>query len=90
MDAVDAYAEVVSHDTNGGGGGMDLDEFVDEFGDAAAAALPEHVAPSSRTASTSNSAATDHLIDIREYDVPYCLRVAIDKGAAALPTSSNI
>lgn len=74
MDAVDAYAEVVSRDH-----GMDTD-FVDESGDATSAALPDYVAQASNVASTSSSAATEYLIDIREYDVPYCLRVAIDKG----------
>ena len=26
--------------------------------------------------------ASDHIIDIREYDVPYHVRVAIDKGCS--------
>jgi DNA polymerase epsilon subunit 1 len=27
--------------------------------------------------------ASDYIVDIREYDVPYHVRVAIDKGGAA-------
>ena len=29
------------------------------------------------------SVASDAILDIREYDVPYYLRVAIDKGASS-------
>lgn len=77
MDAVDAYAEVVSKDP----AGMGMD-YLDDAGDAATAAgLPEYINQASNVASTSSSAATEHLIDIREYDVPYALRVCIDKGA---------
>lgn len=79
MDAVDAYAEVVSRDHDAAAGMMDTD-FADDDGAGGGDALPDYVAQASNAASTSMSAATEHLIDIREYDVPYCLRVAIDQG----------
>ena len=33
--------------------------------------------------------ASDYIVDIREYDVPYHVRVAIDKGSSAISTRSN-
>lgn len=66
MDVVDAYAEVVGNETQ-----MDLD-----FGDGDSGASYK---PKAR-GGPSNINATDCIIDIREYDVPYYLRVAIDKG----------
>lgn len=30
--------------------------------------------------------ASDHIVDIREFDVPYHVRVAIDKGRFSVPS----
>lgn len=35
--------------------------------------------------SNNNTIASDFIIDIREYDVPYHVRVAIDKGGYCFP-----
>jgi DNA polymerase elongation subunit (family B) len=67
MDAVDTYAEVIGDSRN-----MDVDfEGADDFMDSA-----NKAASAGRVTNPS-----DCIIDIREYDVPYYLRVAIDKGS---------
>lgn len=38
--------------------------------------------------SNNNTIASDFIIDIREYDVPYHVRVAIDKGGYSFPCKS--
>lgn len=75
LDAVDAYAEVVNatSDANGGFGGMSI-EIESEWG-------AEVDAASSRNTNAKGASDRDPregIIDIREYDVPYYLRVAID------------
>jgi len=67
-DAVDAYAEVIRATTDAS---MDID-FDDEI---------EGFGSSSRTAKGAGSRDVDPrdcIVDVREYDVPYYLRVAID------------
>lgn len=77
LDAVDAYAEVVGG--AGGGGYADV-----EMGYADEDEEGGYVAKSSRiTGGGGASSPSDIIIDIREYDVPYYLRVAIDKGRLA-------
>lgn len=71
LDVIDAYAEVVGNETQ-----MDLD-----FGDGDSGAT---YAPKAARASGHNQNATEFIIDIREYDVPYYLRVAIDKSKTDL------
>lgn len=67
MDAVDTYAEVIN-------GNPDIAmSFADGEDEEAG-----FVAKSSRVAGGANP--SEFIIDIREYDVPYYLRVAIDKG----------
>lgn len=75
MDAVDTYAEVVSG-LQGAGGGDARMEFTDGFGadDIEGGYVPK----ASRV--IGGSSPSDAIIDIREYDIPYYLRVAIDKG----------
>lgn len=34
--------------------------------------------------------ASDYIVDIREYDVPYHVRVSIDKGTSAVTESYDI
>ncbi|KAE8270465.1 hypothetical protein A4X09_0g1860 [Tilletia walkeri] len=102
LDAVDTYADVLSA-ANGSGAaavdiGMDEDEYV--FGG-------ESRADGGSTAESSKVAARDRakrlgadpercIIDIREYDVPYYLRVAIDMNIRVglwyrveLPSATN-
>lgn len=62
-DAVDAYAEVVN--ATAGGASMDVD-FEDSLGDQ------------SLKASGRDRDPRECIIDVREYDVPYYLRVAMD------------
>jgi DNA polymerase elongation subunit (family B) len=67
VDAVDAYAEVIGADRP-----MDLDyEDVDDS--------TGFVTKASNM--TSGADPSEFILDIREYDVPYYLRVAIDKGS---------
>ena len=70
MDAVDAYAEVVGTETQ-----MDLD-----FGDGETPSTSNIYVQQAARAGGSGQSVTESIIDIREYDVPYYLRVAIDKG----------
>lgn len=84
LDAVDTYAEVV----NDAKAGMDFEMgFADGDEDGGG-----YVAKSSRLIGGSNP--SDFIIDIREYDIPYYLRVAIDKGEgrsiATLSTASDL
>lgn len=79
MDAVDAYAEVVGGET-ADGNGMDVD-----FGDDESTAF----VPQAARMGGKSQLASDFLIDIREYDVSYCLRVAIDKGASQQVTRNR-
>lgn len=69
LDAIDAYAEVV-HATANMQVGMDVDDWGAE-------------AESSKTKGK-NSDPRDLITDIREYDVPYYLRVAIDNSELRL------
>jgi DNA polymerase epsilon subunit 1 len=71
LDAVDTYAEVIG-DSNG----MDVDG-VNTLDDDEGGYVPK-----ASRASGGSSQASDYIIDIREYDVPYYLRVAIDKRAS--------
>jgi DNA polymerase epsilon subunit 1 len=71
MDAVDAYAEVVNAEAamrvqvEEGGEGVAWGAELDSIG----------------TKSTKDKNPREGIIDIREYDVPYYLRVAMDNGA---------
>lgn len=68
LDAVDAYAEVI-------GGQADVEmSYADEDEEGG------YVAKSSRISGAGATSPSDYVIDIREYDIPYYLRVAIDKG----------
>ncbi|EPE05144.1 dna polymerase epsilon [Ophiostoma piceae UAMH 11346] len=70
MDAMDTYAEVASGGNAFNGRGIDDDGFgFDLFDDAAR--------DDERT-TTSVSEASAYIVDIREYDVPYHVRVLID------------
>lgn len=66
-DAVDAYAEVIRATAN-----MDIE--VEQEGGA------ESWESAAASTSHSTADARDCVVDIREYDVPYHLRVAIDKN----------
>lgn len=79
MDAVDTYAEVITNNNNGYGNPDIAMSFGDEGGDGEDDG-GGFVAKSSRVAG--GASPSEHIIDIREYDVPYYLRVAIDKGEA--------
>ncbi|KAF5383469.1 hypothetical protein D9757_006181 [Collybiopsis confluens] len=67
-DAVDAYAEVVNA-TSAGLPGMDISFDNEGWGEASS---------SKNTSTFRGEDAREAIIDIREYDVPYYLRVAID------------
>lgn len=77
LDAVDAYAEVVAGEHM-----MDIDFDNDDDG----------IGGSSSRRDGKGKAAdpADLVIDIREYDVPYYLRVAIDKGEQILNRSESV
>lgn len=64
MDAIDAYAEVVNATAN-------MQVSMDDSWTAEA---------ESSTSKSRNTDPRDLIVDIREYDVPYYLRVAIDNG----------
>lgn len=71
LDAVDAYAEVVAGAASSDAAKMDID--LDPL-------LMSTVNLDKNNASSSTSSdPSEYIIDIREYDVPYYLRVAIDK-----------
>lgn len=87
MDALDTYAEVVQGECDD----FDVpdmedmeynpeDSFMDIEG-AAQRSKPKRMATSKlHAAPTAASDPADWIIDIREYDVPYYLRVSIDRG----------
>lgn len=64
MDAIDAYAEVVNATAN-------MQVSIDDAWSVEA---------ESSTSKNRNTDPKDLIVDIREYDVPYYLRVAIDNG----------
>ena len=68
LDAVDTYAEVIS-----GENGFDMDfDMEDGVGNGKSFAQSNGAGNA--------GAPSDSILDIREYDLPYYLRVAIDKG----------
>lgn len=69
LDAVDTYAEVISGE---GQFNMDYDM---ENGEGMGQSFAQVGAGAGSVGNPSDS-----ILDIREYDVPYYLRVAIDKG----------
>lgn len=73
MDAVDTYAEVIN-----GNPQMEMSVIDEDDGDGQDGRNSGFVAKSSRVAGGQNP--SDAIIDFREYDIPYYLRVAIDKG----------
>lgn len=79
MDAVDTYAEVINNNDYGN------PDIAMSFGDDDHNGMEGNesgfVAKSSRVAG--GTSPSEFIIDIREYDVPYYLRVAIDKGETA-------
>lgn len=75
LDAVDTYAEVIAGETNFAAMDYDLEDGFgrsESFAKGAGAAGPV-------------GNPSDSIIDIREYDVPYYQRVAIDKSASSSP-----
>lgn len=83
MDAVDTYAEVIN---NHNGNPEIAMSFADDYGHAqdddamnGDAGNAGFIAKSSRNVGGATN-PSDYIIDIREYDIPYYLRVAIDKG----------
>ena len=77
LDAVDTYAEVIAGETNFAAMDYDME---DGYGRS-----ESFVKSAGGQAAVGNP--SDSIIDIREYDVPYYLRVAIDKSASLpLPT----
>ncbi|GAA5902780.1 hypothetical protein JCM6882_004064 [Rhodosporidiobolus microsporus] len=72
LDAVDAYAEVVAGETNFAAAGMMDYDMEDGFGKS------EGFVKGGAGAGPQGN-PQDAILDIREYDVPYYLRVAIDK-----------
>lgn len=79
---MDTYAEVISGERNFNGMDYDMME-----GDGMGASFAQVGAGAGAAANPSDS-----ILDIREYDIPYYLRVAIDKGetlASSLPDASN-
>lgn len=76
MDAVDTYAEVINN--NDGNPDIAMSFGADDDGGDMDSNEAGFVAKSSRVAG--GTSPSEFIIDIREYDVPYYLRVAIDKG----------
>lgn len=74
LDAVDTYAEVIAGETNYAAMDYDME---DGFGKS-----ESFVKGAGGSGPTGNP--PDAILDIREYDVPYYLRVAIDKSASDL------
>ncbi|GAA5932437.1 hypothetical protein JCM1841_000581 [Sporobolomyces salmonicolor] len=72
LDAVDTYAEVVASEGNFSNLGMDYD-MEDAFSGGAGGGF-------AKEAGGKQGNPQDAILDIREYDVPYYLRVAIDKN----------
>ncbi|GAA6009169.1 hypothetical protein JCM11491_005778 [Sporobolomyces phaffii] len=77
LDAVDTYAEVVASEGNFANLGMDYD-MEDAFG--AGGAGGRGGGGFAKDAGAKQGKPEDAILDIREYDVPYYLRVAIDKN----------
>ena len=75
LDAIDAYAEVINGDADVEMG------YADEDGEGG------FIAKASRV--IGGSSPGDLIIDIREYDIPYYLRVAIDKGKSLMSGLSD-
>jgi hypothetical protein len=75
LDAVDTYAEVISGETM-----FEMDYDIEESGKS------KSFAQAGAGAGTAGS-ASDSILDMREYDIPYYLRVAIDKGE---PSASSL
>ena len=80
MDAVDAYAEVVNAEA-----AMRVQVEGDSEGVAWGAELDTLGAKSAK-----DKDPREGIVDIREYDVPYYLRVAIDNGAYTLLLSHHV
>lgn len=78
MDAVDTYAEVINNNNNNGNPDIAMSFGADDDGGDIDGNEAGFVAKSSRVAG--GTSPSEFIIDIREYDVPYYLRVAIDKG----------
>lgn len=70
LDAVDTYAEVISGETM-----FEMDYDIEEMGKSKSFATMGAGAGANMAGS-----AAEAILDMREYDVPYYLRVAIDKG----------
>lgn len=77
LDAVDTYAEVVAGEQKFGQVGMEYD-MEDGFGGEG---FVKNVGGAGGKGANAMD-PKDAIIDIREYDVPYYLRVAIDKSAS--------
>ncbi|GAA6063514.1 hypothetical protein JCM10212_004727 [Sporobolomyces blumeae] len=77
LDAVDTYAEVVASETNFANLGLDYD-MEDAFGAGGAGGLGG--GGFAKEAGAKQGKPEDAILDIREYDVPYYLRVAIDQN----------
>lgn len=86
LDAVDTYAEVVASESNFANLGMDYD-MEDAFG--AGGAGGRGGGGFAKEAGAKQGKPEDAILDIREYDVPYYLRVAIDKSEFFLFSHRN-
>lgn len=73
LDAVDTYAEVIAGETNYAAMDYDME---DGFGHS------EGFVKGGGAGQQAPSNPPDSILDIREYDVPYYLRVAIDKSGS--------
>jgi hypothetical protein len=76
LDAVDTYAEVISGESM-----FEMDHDIEEAGFLGKGGKSFAQAGGGAGA---GGAASDSILDIREYDVPYYLRVAIDKGESSV------
>lgn len=88
MDTLDTYAEVVHGDCNQTESAdiedfeNNEDDYMDVDGDGSRNKPKRAVVSKSHAASAAVADPADWIIDIREYDVPYYLRVSIDRGAS--------
>lgn len=75
LDAVDTYAEVVVNSEHM----FDMDLDIEEYGGEGNGKSKSRSFAQAGAGAGPQGAASDSILDIREYDVPYYLRVAIDK-----------
>lgn len=84
MDAMDAYAEVAAYVAHLIHGGLELaDSCLHSTNNGNFDLFDDDTRDDERRLNTTISEASDFIVDIREYDVPYHVRVMIDKGVCA-------